>query len=132
MAAKALHTMIRVFDLEKSMDFYREAFGLELVERFDFEDFTLAYLRNDETDFEVELTWNSDQREPYEHGSGYGHLAVAVDDLEAEHARFEGLGLAPRNLVDMKHDGKPLARIFFVADPDGYQIEVIESAGRFR
>ena len=132
MAAKALHTMIRVFDLEKSMTFYRDAFDLVLAERFDFEDFTLAYLRNDETDFEIELTWNHDQPGPYEHGSGYGHLAVAVADLEAEHARFESLGLAPRDLVEMKHEGKPLARIFFVADPDGYQIEVIERAGRFR
>ena len=131
MAAKALHTMIRVFDLEKSMAFYREAFGLELVERFDFDDFTLAYLRNDENDFEIELTWNHDQQEPYDHGTGYGHLAVAVEDLEGERARFEKAGFAPRNLVEMKHDGKPLARIFFVADPDGYQIEVIESAGRF-
>jgi lactoylglutathione lyase len=132
LAAKALHTMIRVFDLERSMTFYRDAFDLVLAERLDFEDFTLAYLRNDETDFEIELTWNRDQQGPYEHGSGYGHLAVAVADLEAEHARFESLGLAPRDLVEMKHEGKPLARIFFVADPDGYQIEVIESAGRFR
>ena len=132
MTAKVLHTMIRVFDLEKSIRFYREAFDLDLAERFDFDDFTLAYLRNPETDFEIELTWNHDQKEPYDHGSGYGHLAVAVDDLEAEHARFESLGFAPRNLVEMKHEGKPLARIFFVADPDGYQIEVIQSAGRFR
>jgi lactoylglutathione lyase len=130
-SAKALHTMIRVFDLEKSITFYNDAFGLELAERFDFDDFTLAYLKNTEADFEIELTWNHDQKEPYDHGSGYGHLAVSVDDLEAEHARFEGLGLAPRKLVEMKHEGKPLARIFFVADPDGYQIEVIQSAGRF-
>ena len=114
------------------MDFYRDAFGLELAERFDFDDFTLAYLRNKEADFEVELTWNHDQKEPYEQGSAYGHLAVAVDDLDSEHARFEGLGFAPRNLVEMKHGGKPLARIFFVADPDGYQIEVIQNGGRFR
>jgi len=130
--AKAIHSMIRVFDLEKSMAFYREAFGLELAERLDFDDFTLAYLKNAETEFELELTWNHDQAEPYTHGSAYGHLAVVVDDLAAEHARFEEAGLAPRNQVEMKHDGKPLARIFFVADPDGYQIEVIERGGRFR
>ena len=130
--AKAIHTMIRVFDLEKSLSFYRDAFGLELADRLDFDDFTLAYLRNEENDFEVELTWNHDQREPYEHGSAYGHLAVAVDDLEAEHARFSDLGLAPRNLVEMKHGGKTLARIFFVADPDGYPIEVIQRGGRYR
>ena len=132
MGAKAIHSMIRVFDLEKSMAFYREAFGLELAERLDFDDFTLAYLKNTESEFELELTWNHDQAEPYTHGSAYGHLAVVVDDVAAEHARFEGAGLAPRNLVVMEHDGKPLARIFFVADPDGYQIEVIERGGRFR
>ena len=124
--------MIRVLDLERSMGFYREAFGLELVDRFDFDDFTLAYLRNDESAFEIELTWNHDQQEPYEHGSGYGHLAVVVDDLEAEHLRFERAGLSPRKLVTMEHDGAPLARIFFVSDPDGYSIEVIERGGRFR
>lgn len=129
--AKAIHSMIRVFDLERSMDFYREAFGLALVERLDFDDFTLAYLRNSESEFELELTWNHDQEVPYEHGSGYGHLAVTVDDVEEEHARFEAKGLAPRKLVSMEHAGKQLARIFFVQDPDGYEIEVIQRAGRF-
>lgn len=129
--AKAIHSMIRVFDLERSMDFYREAFGLALVERLDFDDFTLAYLRNAESEFELELTWNHDQEAPYEHGSGYGHLAVTVDDVEEEHARFEAKGLDPRKLVSMEHAGKQLARIFFVEDPDGYEIEVIQRAGRF-
>ncbi len=129
--AKAIHSMIRVFDLERSMDFYREAFGLALVERLDFDDFTLAYLRNAESEFELELTWNHDQEVPYEHGSGYGHLAVTVDDVEEEHARFEAKGLDPRKLVSMEHAGKQLARIFFVEDPDGYEIEVIQRAGRF-
>ena len=129
--AKAIHSMIRVFDLERSMDFYREAFGLALVERLDFDDFTLAYLRNAESEFELELTWNHDQEVPYEHGSGYGHLAVTVDDVEEEHTRFEAKGLAPRKLGSMEHAGKQLARIFFVQDPDGYEIEVIQRAGRF-
>ena len=129
--ARAIHSMIRVFDLEKSMAFYRDAFGLDLVERLDFDDFTLAYLRNAEADFELELTWNHDQAEPYDHGSGYGHLAVTVDDVDGEHARMTQAGFAPRDLVDMQHDGKPLARIFFVADPDGDQIEVIQRVGRF-
>lgn len=132
MVAKALHSMVRVFDLEKSLSFYREAFGLELVERLDFDDFTLAYVRNAENDFEIEFTWNHGQQEPYDHGSGYGHLAVAVADLEAEHARFGAAGFAPRKIVQMEHAGRPLARIFFVADPDGYQIEVIERGGRFQ
>lgn len=129
--AKTLHTMIRVFDLDRSIAFYQQTLGLELVDRFDFEDFTLAYLRNEESDFEVELTWNRDQAEPYTHGSSYGHLAVCVEDLDAEHARLRGAGCSTGNIVEMEHAGTRLARIFFLDDPDGYRIEVIERAGRY-
>jgi len=130
--AKAVHSMIRVRDEARSVAFYREAFGLEVAERLDFATFTLIYLRNPEADFEVELTVNKDRAEPYALGDGYGHLAVVVDDVDAEHARFEAAGLAPRKLVDFQHDGKLLARFFFVADPDGYQIEVLQRHGRYR
>ena len=82
--AKAIHTMIRVLDLDRSIDFYGRAFGLEPADHFDFEGFALVYLRNHENDFEIELTWNADQAEPYSHGSGYGHVAVCVDDAKAE------------------------------------------------
>lgn len=130
--AKLVHGMIRVLDEARSVAFYRAAFGLEIADRLDFDSFTLVYLRNPEADFEVELTVNKGRTEPYDLGDGYGHLAVVVDDVDAEHARFEAAGLAPRKLVDFKRDGDPVARFFFVADPDGYQIEVIERAGRFR
>ena len=130
--AKAIHSMVRVLDLERSLRFYEQAFGLKLAERRDFDDFTLAYLRNDEADFELELTWNRDQQEPYGHGSGYGHLAVCVDDLDAEHARLRDLGVPSRDIVQMEHGGEPLARFFFVEDPDGYKIEVIQRGGRYR
>ena len=59
--AKAIHTMIRVQELDRSIDFYDRAFGLKVAERVDFDDFTLVYLRNAENDFELELTWNHDQ-----------------------------------------------------------------------
>ena len=124
--------MVRVLDLERSMDFYEKAFGLTQADRFDFDDFTLVYLRNEENDFELELTWNHDQQEPYSHGSGYGHVAVCVDDLEAERARMQAAGIEARNVVEMKHQGEKLARFFFVEDPDGYKIEVIERGGRYR
>ena len=130
--AKAVHSMIRVRDEARSVAFYREAFGLQVAERLDFATFTLIYLRTPEADFEVELTVNKDRAEPYALGDGYGHLAVVVDDVDAEHARFEAAGLAPRKLVDFQHDGKLLARFFFVADPDGYQIEVLHRHGRYR
>ena len=129
--AKAIHSMIRVRDEGRSVAFYRDAFGLEAADRFDFDDFTLIYLRNAENDFELELTVNKGQSEAYDLGNGYGHLAFAVDDLGAEHERFRAAGFAPRKIVDFAPGGTPLARFFFVADPDGYQIEVLQRAGRY-
>ncbi|MGX8830948.1 VOC family protein [Brucella abortus] len=127
--AKAIHTMIRVLDADKSVAFYNQAFGLDIAERIDFETFTLIYLRNEEADFEVELTVNKGRTEPYNLGDGYGHLAVAVDDVDAEHARFRELGFKVGNLVDFRNNGALLARFLFVEDPDGYKIEVLQRAG---
>jgi lactoylglutathione lyase len=129
--AKPVHSMIRVFDEGKSVDFYKRAFGLEVAERLKFDDFALIYMRNPASPFEVELTVNFDRKQPYTHGDGYGHIAVVVDNLGAEHARFEREKLSPGPMRDFKHDGKTLARFFFVTDPDGYKIEVIEKGGRF-
>lgn len=131
--AKAIHSMIRVLDEARSVAFYDQAFGLKVETRLDFETFTLVYLRNAEADFEVELTVNKGRTEPYNLGDGYGHLAVVVEDLDAEHARLTEAGLAPRKLVEFAPDGgAPIARFFFIADPDGYQVEVLQKAGRFR
>lgn len=129
--ARAIHSMIRVLDEARSVDFYRRAFGLEVADRLDFEKFTLVYLSNAESGFELELTINKGTTEPYDLGNGYGHFAVSVDDLDAEHARFEAEGLNPRKLVSFAPDGKLVGRFFFVADPDGYEIEVLERSGRF-
>jgi len=129
--AKAIHTMIRVLDETRSVGFYRAAFAIEPAARLDFDTFTLVYLCNAEADFDVELTINKGRTEPYALGDGYGHLAFVVDDLDAEHARFEAAGLAPRKIVELNRDGALLARFFFVADPDGYQIEVLQRHGRY-
>ena len=130
--AKAIHTMIRVLDEDRSIDFYRKAFDLRVADRFPFDDFTLVYLRNAEADFEVELTVNHAQREPYRHGDGYGHLAVAVDDLEAEHARMADLELKPNPIKEFHREGSLMAKFFFLQDPDGYKIEVLQKYGRYR
>jgi len=130
--AKMIHSMIRVLEEERSIAFYRKAFGLKVSDRLDFPEFTLIYLSNAETGFELELTVNKGRTEAYDLGNGYGHLAVSVPDATAEHARFEAEGLAPRKLVDFAHAGEVIARFFFVADPDGYQIEVLERGGRFQ
>jgi lactoylglutathione lyase len=124
--------MIRVLDEARSVDFYDRAFGLKIADRLDFDAFTLVYLSNSENTFELELTINKDQSEPYALGNGYGHSAFVVEDLDAEHARFEREGLSPRKLVDFKNGDEPVARFFFVQDPDGYQIEVIQKQGRYR
>lgn len=130
--AKTIHSMIRVLDEARSVDFYRRAFGLEVAARLDFSDFTLVYLSNAESEFELELTVNKGQTEPYDLGNGYGHLAVSVENLAEEHARLEAEGFAPRKLVEFAPDGELVGRFFFVADPDGYQIEVLERSGRFK
>jgi len=130
--AKAIHTMIRAFDEARSVDFYRRGFGMAVADRFAFDGFTLVYLRSPDADFEVELTINHDRKEPYGHGDGYGHIAFAVDDLDAEHARFEREGLKPNPIKEFFRDGAPMARFFFVQDPDGYKIEVLQRHGRYR
>ena len=130
--AKAIHTMIRVLDEQKSVDFYKKAFDLDIDARFDFDSFTLVYLRNPEADFEIELTVNKERTEPYSHGDGYGHVAVAVDDLDGEHKRISDLGLEPTPIKEFHRDGSLMARFFFMQDPDGYKIEVLQRHGRYQ
>ncbi|HQY42730.1 MAG TPA: VOC family protein [Paracoccaceae bacterium] len=129
--AKAIHSMIRVLDEARSVAFYEQAFGLKVADRLDFDSFTLIYMSNVETAFELELTVNKGRTEPYNLGDGYGHLALSVDDLDAEHARLTAAGLGPRKLVDFRNGDQLVARFFFIADPDGYQIELLERGGRF-
>ena len=130
--AKNIHSMIRVLDEPRSLAFYQTAFDLRVADRLDFPDFTLVYLSNAEADFELELTINKGRDKPYDLGDGYGHLAVSVDDLAQAHQRLESAGLAPRKIVEFAPAGKLVGRFFFVADPDGYQIEVLERSGRFK
>lgn len=135
--AKFIHTMIRVRDLERSLAFYDAVLGMTPSHRLDFDDFSLVYLRNAEADAEIELTWNKGRETPYTHGDGYGHVAVVVDDARAERERLlgldAGLGVAPKDLREFRNDaGELLARYFFIEDPDGYKIEVLEKHGHYR
>lgn len=132
--AKAIHAMIRVLNEARSVSFYDTAFGLKVADRLDFPSFTLIYLSNPESGFELELTVNKGRTEPYDLGDGYGHLALSVTDLDTEHARLTAAGLAPRKLVDFAPGGEGtpvIARFFFIADPDGYQVEVVQRGGRY-
>lgn len=127
---KLIHSMIRVLDLNRAAEFYRRGFGLEETYRMEFPTFTLLYLREPESGFEIELTWNKGQAEPYTHGSAYGHVAFVVDDLEAHHAFLKNLGYS---VGDLKNLTAPngAARFFFATDPDGYKIEVLQRAGHY-
>ena len=120
--AKAIHSMIRVLDEARSVDFYRRAFGLDIAQRLDFPTFTLVYLANPETEFELELTINKDRTEPYQLGDGYGHLAFSVDDLDAEHARLLAEGLTPILPLRSEDFGQ---RHFILQGPEGVLIDII-------
>lgn len=129
--AKIIHSMIRVLDEARSVDFYKTALNLDIADRYPFDGFTLVYLRNAENDMELELTVNHDRTEPYDLGDGYGHLAVTVQDLDAEHARMDAAGIAPLAIKEFFRDGGLMARFFFIQDPDGYKIEILQHHGRF-
>jgi lactoylglutathione lyase len=129
--AKLIHSMIRVLDEEKSLAFYRTAFGLEMTERAAFDGFTLIYLRNPETTFELELTVNKNTGKSYDLGDGYGHLAISVKDIDAEQARLKASGLSPGDVKTLRLDGRLFGKFFFISDPDGYKIEVLQRGGRF-
>ncbi len=109
--AKPIHSMIRVLDEERSVAFYRQAMGLEIADRFDFDSFTLIYMRDPTASFELELTINKGRTEPYQLGDGYGHLAVAVDDLEAARERMTEAHASPGEIKSLE-----LIRDHVVAD----------------
>ena len=125
---RLLHTMIRVLDLDKSIDFYTRLLGMQLLRRQDYPSgkFTLAFVGyGDEKDHAViELTHNWDQVEPYQIGTAFGHLAVGVPDIYGTCSALAKEGVKiPRPPGPMKHGGSVIA---FVEDPDGYKIELIE------
>lgn len=123
-----LHTMIRVLDLEKSLEFYGTHLGMTLLRKSDYPEgrFTLAFLGyGDERDHTViELTHNWDRMEPYSMGDGFGHIAIAVKDIYGVCATLEQNGIdIPRQPGPMKHGTTVIA---FARDPDGYMIEFIQ------
>lgn len=123
-----LHAMIRVKDLDRSIDFYSRHLGMKVLRRKDFPAgrFTNTFMGyGDEGSHTVlELTHNWEQAEPYSHGSGFGHLAIAVPDIHAACAQMGAEGVSiPRPPGPMKHGTTVIA---FIEDPDGYKIELVE------
>lgn len=126
---RMLHTMLRVYDLEKSLNFYTNLLGMKLLRRTDFEGgcFTLAFVGyGDEADHTVlELTHNWDQPEPYAIGTGYGHIALGVPDIYGTCAELEKNGAKiTRPPGPMMHGSTVIA---FIEDPDGYKVELIQT-----
>jgi lactoylglutathione lyase len=125
---RLLHTMIRVRDLDRSIDFYTRLLGMKLLRKKDYPtgEFTLAFVGygDEKNETVVELTHNWGQSEPYELGSGFGHLAIGMPDINGacERLATEGVSI-PRPPGPMKHGGSVIA---FIEDPDGYKIELIE------
>jgi lactoylglutathione lyase len=130
--AKTIHMMIRVLEEARSVKFYETCFGLKVADRKDWPDFTLIYMSNPESRFELEMTVNKGRADAYDLGNGYGHLAFSVDDLEATRAKIVDAGYQPKDIKTMTHDGQPFAQFFFIEDPDGYKIEVLARGGRFQ
>lgn len=130
--AKIIHSMIRVLDLERSLKFYADVLDLHEAHRLDFPEFALVYLRNAENDCEIELTLNKGQVEPYTHGSGYGHVGAIVVDAAASHGALVAKGYAPAPVKEFKRGDELLARYFFIQDPDGYKIELLERHGHYQ
>ena len=127
---RLLHTMIRVLNLDASLDFYTRLLGMRLLRKTDYPSgkFTLAFVGyGDEQDNTViELTHNWGQEQPYELGSAFGHLAIAVPDIYFTCSALAKEGVPiPRPPGPMKHGGSVIA---FIEDPDGYRIELIERA----
>ncbi len=125
---RLLHTMIRVRDLDKSLDFYTRLLGMEVLRKKDYPSgaFTLVFVGygDEERNAVIELTHNWDQPEPYELGTGFGHIAIGVPDIYATCDRLGSEGVSiPRPPGPMKHGGSVIA---FIEDPDGYKIELIE------
>ena len=124
---RLLHTMLRVGDLDRSIDFYTKVLGMKLLRRKDYPDgkFTLAFVgyggEDDHT--VIELTHNWDTKS-YDLGSGFGHLAVSVPDAykACDAVKAQG-GKVTREAGPMKHGTTVIA---FVEDPDGYKIEFIQ------
>ena len=126
MSKKFLHTCYRVKDLEASLKFYKDVLGFETSREKDFPEdkFTLAYLVVPGSDYELELTYNYNQEVGYELGNGYGHIAIGVDDLEATHAEYSKTEYEVGELKTLSYNS---VSYFFITDPDGYKIEVIQN-----
>ena len=119
MRAKIIHRNTHVYDLDKTLAFYEKALGLTERRRNGPEDgsWLIVFIGNEETDFELELTWNRGWEGTYDNGNGDTHIAVCVDDYDTFHALHEEMGCIVKENLKMG--------LYFIADPDGCWVEVL-------
>ncbi|MBQ3405180.1 MAG: VOC family protein [Oscillospiraceae bacterium] len=119
MVFKMIHENYNVSDLGRAMEFYEKALGLTEKHRIDSKDgsFQIVYIGNDESDFELELTWLRDHPQKYNLGECEFHLAFRTDDFEAAHKKHSEMGCICFENPDMG--------IYFIQDPDGYWLEIL-------
>lgn len=114
---KMIHENYNVADLEKSLDFYERALSLKEKRRKNGDGFIIVYIGNEESDFELELTWLEEHTGPYDLGECEFHLAFRTDDYEAAHKLHEEMGC-------ICYENKEMG-IYFITDPDGYWLEIV-------
>ena len=114
---KFAHFNFNVLDLERSLKFYKEALGLEVVRRFGNEEFTIVYLSDHTTEFQLELTWMHERKGAYNLGECEYHLAFITDDYDNLHQKHQEMGCICFENAAMG--------IYFIEDPDGYWLEVL-------
>jgi len=124
------HVMIRVLDFGASQKFYG-ALGMTEIDRYAFGPFNVCYLA-DKAGMQIELIENVGRKEPYTHGDGYGNVAFVVADIRQARDALIAAGAQPGPVKDIAHSGTLFGRYFHVTDPDGYRLEVLESAGRWQ
>jgi lactoylglutathione lyase len=119
MKFKMIHNNINVLDLEKSMAYYEEALGLREAKRKKADDgsFVIVFMENEQSEHQLELTWLRDRIEPYDLGDNEFHLAFRTDDYEGAYAKHKAMDCICYENPDMG--------IYFIADPDGYWLEII-------
>ena len=119
MKFKMVHENYNVLDLETSLAFYEKALGLTVQKRHEAEDgsFVLVYIGNEESDFQMELTWLRDRKEKYNLGDEEFHLAFVTDDYESAHKLHSEMGC-------IRYENEAMG-LYFIKDPDGYWIEIV-------
>ena len=126
--AELIHTCYRIFDIDRSVGFY-EKLGFEEQTRIPIRDEAINVFMGLPGDgARLELTWNKDRDEPYDVGTGYGHIALTVDDLDSTLEGLAAEGIEPERPPYRVREGG--SRICFVQDPDGYRIELIDRGAK--